>query len=467
MDLNERKTVRMFASRKTGMIICPECSRKIYFVLPLAGAKPFRRGCKDECGARYMISAEPHSAYCEIEMIRRPSGSGAPAPAQPSDPDPDRTLREIEGLKAAMAGLLDRIESQPKAAAPVPVIKIELREREEIEVDLNDRHAQYEEVLASLLSCGKVILVGPPGSGKSSLARQISDDLGRTFGMQSCTEGMSEAKLVGSMNVQGDYLRSDFVAAFEGSGRFAEKGALFCFDEIDAADPNATLVINEALSNGHLNVPSRRDDPICKRDSRLLVVACANTYGTGSDPSYSGRNQLDGAFLDRFVGLFIHLDYDQKREAAIAKAYGIERLSQVLWDMRKNVTEGKVRRPISTRAFIHLGQLAQAMPGKWTYAKLIDRLLAGWAPAEREKALYGIRIPMGIVGAEGHDDPAPQENPELHPVHNVITEAGAPSCPKCSSPMIRRVAKRGRKAGHSFWGCSRFGDGCRGTINID
>ena len=41
----------------------------------------------------------------------------------------------------------------------------------------------------------------------------------------------------------------------------------------------------------------------------------------------------------------------------------------------------------------------------------------------------------------------------------------APSCPACSSAMVRRTAQRGALAGHDFWGCSRY-PACRGTVNI-
>jgi restriction system protein len=38
------------------------------------------------------------------------------------------------------------------------------------------------------------------------------------------------------------------------------------------------------------------------------------------------------------------------------------------------------------------------------------------------------------------------------------------SCPKCDSPMVRRVARRGPSAGREFWGCSRY-PACRATVN--
>jgi restriction system protein len=40
----------------------------------------------------------------------------------------------------------------------------------------------------------------------------------------------------------------------------------------------------------------------------------------------------------------------------------------------------------------------------------------------------------------------------------------APSCPQCGSEMVVREARRGARAGESFWGCSRY-PVCRGIRN--
>lgn len=42
------------------------------------------------------------------------------------------------------------------------------------------------------------------------------------------------------------------------------------------------------------------------------------------------------------------------------------------------------------------------------------------------------------------------------------SSGGAPSCPVCNSRMRKRLARRGRNAGHYFWGCSRYPN-CQGT----
>ena len=41
-------------------------------------------------------------------------------------------------------------------------------------------------------------------------------------------------------------------------------------------------------------------------------------------------------------------------------------------------------------------------------------------------------------------------------------EAGAPLCPKCGKPMLRRIIQRGTRQGLQFWGCSDY-PACNGT----
>lgn len=54
-------------------------------------------------------------------------------------------------------------------------------------------------------------------------------------------------------------------------------------------------------------------------------------------------------------------------------------------------------------------------------------------------------------------------NPRSAPVvSSTPPPAAAPSCPRCSSRMVRRTARRGANAGNQFWGCSRY-PSCKGT----
>lgn len=48
---------------------------------------------------------------------------------------------------------------------------------------------------------------------------------------------------------------------------------------------------------------------------------------------------------------------------------------------------------------------------------------------------------------------------------NLASAAGAPLCPKCGKPMLRRMQKKGQMQGREFWGCSDY-PACNGALPI-
>lgn len=44
-------------------------------------------------------------------------------------------------------------------------------------------------------------------------------------------------------------------------------------------------------------------------------------------------------------------------------------------------------------------------------------------------------------------------------------KSDAPACPQCRQPMRKRTARKGPRAGQSFWGCSAYPK-CKGTFEI-
>jgi restriction system protein len=50
-------------------------------------------------------------------------------------------------------------------------------------------------------------------------------------------------------------------------------------------------------------------------------------------------------------------------------------------------------------------------------------------------------------------------------VRNVKQNKNNPICPRCGKPMVLRTARKGRKAGSKFWGCSGF-PSCKATKNV-
>jgi len=238
-------------------------------------------------------------------------------------------------------------------------------------------HEKFAEILDLAAQHMEILMIGPAGCGKSHLAEQIAKALGLRFGSISCSAGMSEGQITGRLIPTGDggrfeYRRSQFV-------EFYEEGGVFLLDEIDAADANVLLVINQALANGHLPVPNRVTNPQATRHPDFVLIAAANTFGNGANRMYVGRNQLDESTLDRFRIGQVVMDYDQLLEESLLSD---GRLLERLWSIRRKAAECQLRRVVSTR---FIAKAATMQAAGWNSEKIIGQLVCGWTQDERSK----------------------------------------------------------------------------------
>lgn len=197
-------------------------------------------------------------------------------------------------------------------------------------------HERYETVLKAVANDVPVMLVGPAGSGKTTLCEQVAEALDLRFYFTGAVA--SEYKLSGFVDAQGRIVSTAFREAYK-------NGGLFLFDEVDASMPQAIMAFNAALANGHCDFPG--DIEPTKRHPSFRVVAAANTFGRGADRQYVGRNQLDAASLDRFA--VIELDYDETMETALA---GNKQWSKRIQRIRKEIQKQQIRHIVSPRASI-------------------------------------------------------------------------------------------------------------------
>ncbi len=157
------------------------------------------------------------------------------------------------------------------------------------------------------------LLVGPRGCGKTVTGELLAQALGLPLYTISLSAGVSEGVLMGWLHPSKagllfEYNRSRFVKAYQ-------EGGVVLLDELDGADPNMLMVMNAALANGKWEIPLRGEDaePLIKHPD-FVCLAAANTHGHGADRVYVGRNQLDGATLDRFAMGRLSVDYDEALE---------------------------------------------------------------------------------------------------------------------------------------------------------
>ena len=158
-------------------------------------------------------------------------------------------------------------------------------------------HKQFEDLVKIVASGVPSLMVGLPGTGKTTAAEHVAGQFGWDF--QSISVGIQTTKtdILGFVDAGGNYQATGFRKAFE-------KGGIFLMDEVDAGNPNVLIVINSALSNGFCNFP----DGMVKAHENFRFIATANTFGTGADTKFIGRNQLDEATLDRFITINWEID---------------------------------------------------------------------------------------------------------------------------------------------------------------
>ena len=243
-------------------------------------------------------------------------------------------------------------------------------------------HEKFERLLQLAQARQNIFLPGPTGCGKTHICQQIADALDLPFYFISCSAGMSEGVLGGRLLPTGDagrfeYVISEFVEAYE-------NGGLFLLDEIDAADANVLLVINAALANGKMSVPNRPENPVAERHEDFICIAAANTFGTGSNRLYAGRNTLDAASLSRFQIGTVPTDYDKRVEKAVCPD---EELCTLFWKYRENINEYRLERTMSTRFFVDAYKMKTEF--NWTRKDIDEAFFSGWSDDEIYKVKSG------------------------------------------------------------------------------
>ena len=265
----------------------------------------------------------------------------------------------------------------------------EERKRKEEKENRNLKHYKTDELIETLKTTGLAYLVGPAGTGKSTLAM---DACAKLFGVPkddwkfcehfaqiSFSPDTTSGEMIGRSDINGMFHKSEVVRVFS-------EGGLILFDEIDNADASMLVKLNTAIANGQFATP----DGIVRRHKDTVIVCTANTYGTGPDAMYVGRSRLDAATLDRFTLSTIEVDYDVKLEKKMASAIKDEAKRAWLLDfvrrVRNVIKDKHFRRLCSTRFVINAVKWLCA--GKST-AFVEDRFLLGWTENERQAVKVG------------------------------------------------------------------------------
>lgn len=217
-------------------------------------------------------------------------------------------------------------------------------------------HEKFDQILKFVSAGEPVFLTGPAGSGKNVLCQQIAKALGLEFYFSNAVT--QEYKITGFTDAMGVFHESQFYKAFK-------YGGVFMLDEMDASIPEVLIILNAAIANRYFDFPA----PIgyVQAHENFRVIAAGNTFGSGADYDYVGRNQLDAASLDRFA--MVRVDYDKRIEEACAM--GNADLLKFCRKFRAVTKKAGIRTVVSYRAISRMAKLDSVM----TAEELLDSCL--------------------------------------------------------------------------------------------
>lgn len=215
----------------------------------------------------------------------------------------DKVVQVVTTDKSVEEKLLLKLEG----LGIVPTEKvIILKEYDKSFKKSSEQHEKFELVLKSLDVRANLALVGPAGSGKTTIVSEAAKVLDLEFYSKSVSIQTGTHEFFGYYDANGQYVPTLFRKAYE-------EGGIFLLDEFDAGNPNVLAALNQSVANDSCAFP----DKMVPKHKDFIMVVAGNTYGSGATMEYIGRNKIDAATLDRFV--FLTIDYDEKFETKLAK----------------------------------------------------------------------------------------------------------------------------------------------------
>jgi MoxR-like ATPase len=245
--------------------------------------------------------------------------------------------------KLVVEGSIEKVKQFIKDTYGVTekVIQYKIPERGQI---LEVVHERFEEILQYVMLDEPVMLMGSAGTGKNVLVQQISKTLNLPFYFSNAVT--QEYKITGFIDANGTFHETEFYKAFK-------NGGIFMLDEIDASIPEVLVILNAAIANRYFDFPNGRIDA----HKEFRVIAAGNTYGTGANYQFVGRNQLDAASLDRFA--IVEINYSPLIEEAMTNK---KDLIEFIRDFRRVVEKNNIKHIVSYRSIKRIDKLASSLP---------------------------------------------------------------------------------------------------------
>src|SRR5579864_2239169 len=205
------------------------------------------------------------------------------------------------------------------------------------------RQRELELVRAALASGAHILLEGPPGTGKSTLLRQVAESRHTEFVLVEGSAELTPARLIGSFDpalvLEQGYRPENF-----SDGplvRAMREGGLLYVEELNRVPEETINVLLTVMSEGEINVPRMG---CIAADRSFRLVAAMNPYDS------VGTSRLSMALYDRTCRIsvgyqdaeqerqIVRLSAEQAKPALVAEAVALARATREHPDLRSGAS---------------------------------------------------------------------------------------------------------------------------------
>lgn len=250
--------------------------------------------------------------------------------------------------------------SMSAAAPPIPKVKPKYISRK------YQNRMDTEIICTAIEAKQNTLLLGPAGTGKTTLGQVVAYELGRPIRYVPCHTGGTVEALIGQWipnpnpaNGKGAYIWMDGLVT-----KAVRNGEILFLDEVNSLKPEVTFSLHGLLDYRRELVLMEKPTP----DGELMepeVIQAAEGFGViaAGNPTYEGVRVMNEAFRDRFQ-IQLYMGYLPQMDIAVLNALPIladldkanrAAIEGFIKKVRQSAKSGNIHTDISTRAFIDFG----------------------------------------------------------------------------------------------------------------
>lgn len=333
------------------------------------GSKPSTKPSTTEGGKEHTM-ATTGSNMLDLSNMKFPDDTNPDGLAAARQGLGVPSAKQVEGyVQSAVTEGLSRLDVQPiiqqYKIGDLPEVKVE-----------GSAHKLLPKVVDAVYRGLNVMLVGPAGSGKTTLAEQTAEVLSENFVPISCAPTPQGGEIMGFRDATGTIQSTPVRESFKAGG-------VVLFDEIDISYPGTLVQLNNLLSSRTGQKVMFAGEPEV-RSERFYGIAAANTYGNGANALYSSRSKLDAATRNRFIVIVVDYDVDHEVRLALATHPKGGRVAELLQSWRTAMVNETMQEVLSTRNILNVCTLLHS--DLWSEDDLLDSVVfPGWSDDQRRK----------------------------------------------------------------------------------